>query len=102
MGGGPLLVVVLVIVGASNAVNLTDGLDVWPRLHADVPLAYAVMCFVAGNFRFATTCKYRLCRGRRADRGVRRADGGEPGFLWFIAIARRCSGATRVHWPLAG
>ena len=74
MGWWTLLVVVVVIVGASNAVNLTDGLDgLATGCTLTVALAYAVMCFVAGNFRFANYL------GWRADRGVCRADWREPG-----------------------
>jgi len=44
----------LVIVGASNAVNLTDGLDgLAIGCTVTVALAYAVLSYVAGNFRVA-------------------------------------------------
>jgi len=44
----------LVIVGASNAVNLTDGLDgLAAGCTVTVALAYAVLSYVAGNFRIA-------------------------------------------------
>jgi phospho-N-acetylmuramoyl-pentapeptide-transferase len=55
MGWWALLLVVVVIVGSSNAVNLTDGLDgLATGCTLTVALTYAVMCYVAGNFRFAS------------------------------------------------
>jgi phospho-N-acetylmuramoyl-pentapeptide-transferase len=45
---------VLVIVGASNAVNLTDGLDgLATGCTITVAFAYALLCYAAGNFRVA-------------------------------------------------
>jgi phospho-N-acetylmuramoyl-pentapeptide-transferase len=47
--------VVLVLVGASNAVNLTDGLDgLAIGATATAAATYAVFTYVAGNIRFAT------------------------------------------------
>lgn len=44
----------LVIVGASNAVNLTDGLDgLAAGCTITTAFAYAVLCYVAGNVRIA-------------------------------------------------
>jgi phospho-N-acetylmuramoyl-pentapeptide-transferase len=44
----------LVIVGASNAVNLTDGLDgLAIGCTVTVAIAYAVLSYIAGNFRAA-------------------------------------------------
>lgn len=44
----------LIIVGASNAVNLTDGLDgLAIGCTVTVAFAYAVLCYVGGNFRIA-------------------------------------------------
>ncbi|MBI2441527.1 MAG: phospho-N-acetylmuramoyl-pentapeptide-transferase [Lentisphaerae bacterium] len=48
------LFVAVVIVGASNAVNLTDGLDgLAIGCAASVALAYMVMAYVAGHAKFA-------------------------------------------------
>lgn len=44
----------LVIVGASNAVNLTDGLDgLAIGCTVTVAFTYALLCYAAGNFRIA-------------------------------------------------
>jgi phospho-N-acetylmuramoyl-pentapeptide-transferase len=44
----------LVIMGASNAVNLTDGLDgLAAGCTVTASFAYAVLCYVAGNIRIA-------------------------------------------------
>jgi phospho-N-acetylmuramoyl-pentapeptide-transferase len=49
-----LIFFALVIVGASNAVNLTDGLDgLATGCTITVAFAYALICYAAGNFRIA-------------------------------------------------
>lgn len=54
MGGFTFLFFALVIVGASNAVNLTDGLDgLATGCTITVAFAYALLCYAAGNFRIA-------------------------------------------------
>jgi phospho-N-acetylmuramoyl-pentapeptide-transferase len=54
MGWFTFLFFTVVIVGASNAVNLTDGLDgLAIGCTVTVALAYAVLSYVAGNFRVA-------------------------------------------------
>jgi phospho-N-acetylmuramoyl-pentapeptide-transferase len=51
---GTLLFVALVIVGASNAVNLTDGLDgLAIGCTSSVAIAYLIMSYVAGHVLFA-------------------------------------------------
>lgn len=55
MGGLTFLFYLLVIVGTSNAVNLTDGLDgLATGCTATVAATYAVLAYVAGNFKTAT------------------------------------------------
>ncbi len=85
MGWWTLLVVVVVIVGASNAVNLTDGLDgLATGCTLTVALAYAVMCFVAGNFRFANYLQVPFVPGSGELTVVCAAlIGASLGFLWF-------------------
>jgi phospho-N-acetylmuramoyl-pentapeptide-transferase len=51
---GTILFVVLVLVGASNAVNLTDGLDgLAIGCTSSVALSYLVMAYAAGHVAFA-------------------------------------------------
>jgi len=54
MGGFTFLFFALVIVGSSNAVNLTDGLDgLAIGCTVTVAFAYALLSYAAGNFRIA-------------------------------------------------
>jgi len=54
MGGFTFLFFALVIVGSSNAVNLTDGLDgLAIGCTVTVAFDYALLSYVAGNFRIA-------------------------------------------------
>ena len=54
MGGFTFFFFALVIVGASNAVNLTDGLDgLATGCTITVAFAYALLSYAAGNFRIA-------------------------------------------------
>lgn len=53
-GGFTFIFYLLVIVGTSNAVNLTDGLDgLATGCTATVAAAYAALAYLAGNFRAA-------------------------------------------------
>jgi phospho-N-acetylmuramoyl-pentapeptide-transferase len=85
MGWWALLLVVVVIVGASNAVNLTDGLDgLAIGCTLTVALTYAVMCYVAGNSRFASYLQVPLVSGAGELTVVCAAlIGASLGFLWF-------------------
>src|SRR6202023_462719 len=54
MGWYTILFFALVIVGSSNAVNLTDGLDgLAIGCTITVAFAYALLAYAAGNFRIA-------------------------------------------------
>ncbi|HEV2841341.1 MAG TPA: phospho-N-acetylmuramoyl-pentapeptide-transferase [Chthoniobacterales bacterium] len=54
MGGFTLIFFAFVIVGSSNAVNLTDGLDgLAIGCTITVAFAYALLTYAAGNFRIA-------------------------------------------------
>ena len=56
----------LVIVGASNAVNLTDGLDglaIGPVMISAG--TYAVIAYVTGHCEIGRVSADSLCRGRR-------------------------------------
>lgn len=55
MGGLTFIFYLLVLVGTSNAVNLTDGLDgLATGCTATVAATYAVLVYVAGNIKTAT------------------------------------------------
>ncbi len=55
LGWFAFLIYLLVIVGTSNAVNLTDGLDgLATGCTATVVAAYAVVSYIAGNFKVAS------------------------------------------------
>lgn len=77
--------VAITIVGATNAVNLTDGLD---GLAAGCMLfaaaAYAVMCYVVGNINFSKYLQVMFVSGS-AELTVYMAAmaGAVLGFLWY-------------------
>jgi phospho-N-acetylmuramoyl-pentapeptide-transferase len=85
MGWWTLVLVVVVIVSASNAVNLTDGLDgLATGCTLTVALAYAVMTFVAGNFKLASYLVIPFVPGASELTVVCAAVvGASLGFLWF-------------------
>jgi len=75
----------LVIMGASNAVNLTDGLDgLAIGCSISVALTYAIFCYVAGNAKLATYLILPLVSGA-GELAVFCAAlvGAGLGFLWF-------------------
>ena len=82
---GYIVVAYLVVVGASNAVNLTDGLDglaIMPAVM--VGGALGVFAYVTGNVVFSGLSRHSLRRRRRRAAGVLRGAGGRGlGFLWF-------------------
>jgi len=85
MSGFTLLFFALVIVGSSNAVNLTDGLDgLAIGCTITVAFAYALLAYAAGNFRIAEylqvpfypfTGELTVVCGALVGAGL--------GFLWF-------------------
>lgn len=78
---------IMVIVGASNAVNLTDGLDglaIGPVIIAT--FAYAGIAYVAGNVRFAEYLNILYVRGAgELSVFCGAVLGASLGFLWFNA-----------------
>jgi phospho-N-acetylmuramoyl-pentapeptide-transferase len=85
MGAFAVAFFALVIMGTSNAVNLTDGLDgLAIGCSISVALTYAVFCYVAGNARLATYLFLPLVSGA-GDLAVFCAAlvGSGLGFLWF-------------------
>jgi len=97
-----VLVVLLAIVGSSNAVNLTDGLDgLAIGCTLIVSFVFLIFTYLAGNSRqrvFADSFRER--RGR-ANRFLRAMIGAGLAFCGSTAIRRRCSWATRVRSRLA-
>ena len=77
--------IALVIVGASNAVNLTDGLDgLAIGCSLTVALTYALMTFVAGNVKLAGYLQVPFVLGASELTVVCAAlIGACLGFLWF-------------------
>jgi phospho-N-acetylmuramoyl-pentapeptide-transferase len=75
----------LVVIGASNAVNLTDGLDgLAIGCSISVALTYAIFCYVEGNAKLATYLILPLVSGA-GELAVFCAAlvGAGLGFLWF-------------------
>ena len=87
VGIGFILISYLVIVGASNAVNLTDGLDglaIMPTVL--VAGALGVFAYVAGNVKFATYLDIPYVQGVGEVAVLCGAlVGAGLGFLWFNA-----------------
>ncbi len=80
-----LTFVALVVVGASNAVNLTDGLDgLAIGCTSSVALSYLVMAYVAGHRAFAEYLKVPYVAGS-GELAVFCGCllGGSLGFLWY-------------------
>ena len=83
----------LVIVGASNAVNLTDGLDglaVVPSMIAAG--CFAVIAYLAGNFVFASYLQIHHVAGAGEFRFLRSDGRGQP---WFSMV--QCSAGHGFH-----
>lgn len=85
MGLLTLLFFSIVIVGASNAVNLTDGLDgLATGCTATVAAAYAVLAYAAGNIKLATYLQIPFYSFAGELTVVCMALAGSAiGFLWF-------------------
>ena len=87
LGLAYILFVALIVVGASNAVNLTDGLDGLAMGPVIVPPSpCAVLAYLAGHARLVGVPLHPEGQGRRrADGLLRGPDGRQLGFLWFNA-----------------
>ncbi len=81
------ILAVLVVVGASNAVNLTDGLDgLAIGLTTFAGMAFAVITYVSGNVKFGEYLKIIIVPGASELTVVCAAlVGAGLGFLWFNA-----------------
>jgi phospho-N-acetylmuramoyl-pentapeptide-transferase len=85
LGAWYILFGMLVIVGAANAVNLTDGLDglaIGPVLIASG--TFMLFCYLAGNYRFASYLQIPFVRGS-GELTILCGSlvGSGLGFLWF-------------------
>jgi phospho-N-acetylmuramoyl-pentapeptide-transferase len=87
LGWGYILFTVLVIVGASNAVNLTDGLDglaIGPLII--VAATYMVFAYVTGHIKFAEYLQINYVAGvGEISIFCGALVGAGLGFLWFNA-----------------
>jgi phospho-N-acetylmuramoyl-pentapeptide-transferase len=87
LGWGYLLFVVFIIVGTSNAVNLTDGLDglaIGPIIIAT--LTYTAIVYISGHFKFAEYLNIQHVK-EASEIAVLTSSivGASLGFLWFNA-----------------
>jgi phospho-N-acetylmuramoyl-pentapeptide-transferase len=87
LGWGFIVFGSLVLVGASNAVNLTDGLDglaIVPVIIA--AMAFALIAYLVGNVKFSNYLELHYVAGT-GELAVFLASlvGGGLGFLWFNA-----------------
>ena len=92
-----------VIVGTSNAVNLTDGLDglaIMPAVM--VAAALGVFAYATGNVKFAHLSADSLHprRGRGARSSARRWWARASDFSGSTPIRRRCSWAMWARWRI--
>lgn len=80
-----LLFVLVVITGASNAVNLTDGLDgLATGCTIIAALAYSVFAYITGNFKFADYLNVFYLQGAgELSIFCAAMAGAGLGFLWF-------------------
>ncbi|MHC5055245.1 MAG: phospho-N-acetylmuramoyl-pentapeptide-transferase [Planctomycetota bacterium] len=85
LGAFYVLFATLLIVGSSNAVNLTDGLDgLASGCAAVAALAYAVLAYVAGHVQIAGYLNLPFIRGAEEMTIICAALAGATlGFLWF-------------------
>jgi phospho-N-acetylmuramoyl-pentapeptide-transferase len=82
---GAFIFMVLVLVGASNAVNLTDGLDgLAIGCSNSVAVAYLLLTYVAGHYNFAEYLQVPFVRGSgELSVFCGALLGAGLGFLWF-------------------
>jgi phospho-N-acetylmuramoyl-pentapeptide-transferase len=85
LGGFYAILVVFLVVGSSNAVNLTDGLDgLASGCVAVAALAYAALAYVAGHAELAGYLGVPFIRGAEEMVILCAALGGSAlGFLWY-------------------
>ncbi len=104
LGWGYLLLAALVIVGSSNAVNLTDGLDGLASGTILVSaLSFAIFAYLAGNARLSQYLRLVPVPGAGELTVVLAALGGAVlGFLWFNAHPAEIFMGDTGSLPLGG
>lgn len=104
LGGFYIFFTVLVVVGASNAVNLTDGLDglaIGPMIIASG--TYMVFAYVVGNVKFADYLQLAYIPGAgEATVFCGALTGAGLGFLWFNAYPAQVFMGDTGSLPLGG
>jgi phospho-N-acetylmuramoyl-pentapeptide-transferase len=80
-----ILFIILIIVGTSNAVNLTDGLDgLAIGIVIFSGIAYAILSYVVGNYKFADYLQIMFINGAgELSIFMTALLGASLGFLWF-------------------
>jgi len=88
---GSFVFLALVLIGASNAVNLTDGLDGLAIGCANsAALAYLIFCYVAGNYIFADYLQIPFVKGSgELTIFCGTLLGSGLGFLWYNCYPAR-------------
>lgn len=96
--------VMLVIIGGSNAVNLTDGLDgLAIGCFIFVAVAYGSMAYITGHFEFSRYLKVPNIRGTaELVPFVASMIGAGLGFLWFNAFPAQVFMGDAGSLPLGG
>jgi phospho-N-acetylmuramoyl-pentapeptide-transferase len=104
LGWGYVLFAVLVIVGTSNAVNLTDGLDglaIGPVIIAAV--TYMIFAYVTGHVKFADYLQINyVAASGEASVFCGALAGAGLGFLWFNAYPAQVFMGDVGSLPLGG
>ncbi len=104
LGAFYIIFVTVTIVGATNAVNLTDGLDgLAPGSMLFSAGAYAVMCYVVGHAKFSSYLQV-MHVGGGAELTIYMAAmaGAILGFLWFNSYPAQIFMGDTGALPLGG
>ena len=104
LGHAYIPVMVFIIVGASNAVNLTDGLDglaIGPTMTS--AMTFLILAYVAGNFKFAHYLQIHYVAGA-GNLSILCGSmvGAGLGFLWFNTFPAQVFMGDVGSLPLGG
>ena len=104
LGGFSIALALMVVVGSSNAVNLTDGLDgLAPGTLVVSALAFGVFSYLAGNAKLAEYLRLVPVHGAGELTVYLAAMGGAClGFLWFNAHPAEIFMGDTGSLPLGG